>query len=74
MRLLRLGLGSINLNECPSALKGPQRPLQDIYKIDLLFGPEFVSSVFAYMDDLVIISEEFGAHLKLAEREREREF
>ena len=36
--------------------------------VHMLFGPEFDESVFVYMDDLIIISEDFESHLKLVER------
>ena len=50
----------------PFGLKGSPRTFTRL--IDLLFGPEFVLSVFAYTDGLEIISGDFEAHLKPVER------
>ena len=35
--------------------------------IDGLFGPEYDLNVFDYLDDLIIISEDFESHLRLLE-------
>ncbi|KAL0849096.1 hypothetical protein ABMA28_013456 [Loxostege sticticalis] len=36
--------------------------------VDLLFGPEFECKVFAYLDDVIIISQSFEEHVSLLER------
>lgn len=36
--------------------------------VDLLFGPEFECKVFAYLDDVIIISQSFEEHVTLLER------
>ena len=40
--------------------------------VDALFGPEFDESVFIYIDNLIIISEDFETILKSVERIMER--
>lgn len=36
--------------------------------VDLLFGPEFELKVFAFLDDIIIISETFEEHVSLLQR------
>lgn len=40
--------------------------------VDLLFGPEFECKVFAYLDDIIIISQTFEEHVSLLRRVHEK--
>lgn len=40
--------------------------------VDLLFGPEFECKVFAYLDDVIIISQSFEEHVSLLSRVLEK--
>ena len=35
--------------------------------IDALFGPEYDPHIFGYLDDIIIVSEEFDKHLECLE-------
>lgn len=40
--------------------------------VDLLFGPEFELKVFAYLDDIIVISKSFDEHVSLLSRVLEK--
>ena len=50
----------------PFGLKGSPKTFTRL--VEMLFGPKFDESVFVYIDDSIIISEDFESHLKLVER------
>ena len=42
-------------------------PMTFLRLVDALFGPEFEPNVFAYLDDILIVTEKFEEHLKWLE-------
>lgn len=64
------GYGLYEFTRMPFGLKNAPSELQRL--IDKLFGPEFDENVFGYVDDLILISDDFDSHLKLLQKVFER--
>lgn len=64
------GHGLFEFVRMPFGLKNAPSELQRL--VDALFGPEFDENVFCYLDDLIIISEDFESHLKILNKIYER--
>lgn len=57
------GRGTFMFKRLAFGLRNAPSELQRL--VDELFGPEFDSRVFAYVDDLIIVSEDFDGHMDL---------
>lgn len=60
------GHGLFEFVRMPFGLKNAPSELQRL--VDALFGPEFDENVFCYLDDLIIISDDFDSHLEQLNR------
>lgn len=57
------GRGLFEFNVTPFGLKNGPPVMQRL--IELIFGPEFEPHLFSYLDDLILLSEDFQSHLNL---------
>lgn len=64
------GRGLFEFTRMPFGLKNAPSELQRL--ADALFGPEFDDNAFCYLDDLILISEDFDSHIKLLNKVFER--
>lgn len=60
------GRGMFHFKRLPFGLKNSPAELQRL--MDKLFGPEFDSNLFCYLDDLIIISDTFEKHISILEK------
>lgn len=60
------GRGTFMFVRLPFGLRNAPSELQRL--VDTLFGPEFEPNLFAYLDDLIIISETFEEHIELLKK------
>lgn len=60
------GKGTFMFVRLPFGLRNAPSELQRL--VDTLFGPEFEPNLFAYLDDLIIISKTFEEHIALLQK------
>ena len=64
------GRGLFHFCVVPFGLRNAAQTQQRL--MDALFGPEFEPHVFAYLDDIIIVSENFEEHVRLLQEVRSR--
>lgn len=68
--IITQGRGLLQYTVVPFGLSNAPQTLQKL--VDTLFGAEFYARLFAYLDDLIVINDNFDSHVKLLDKVYEK--
>lgn len=68
--IITQGRGLLQYTVVPFGLSNAAKTLQKL--VDTLFGAEFYAKLFAYLDDLIVVNDNFDSHVELLDRVFER--